>query len=214
MKEYFCTNDLYINLELDFPYTEMLKEAVLLKDKFVSHRASNSKGWKSLALYGLAENKTGTWKDYGYKSGKDSQKDMHWTPASNIAKNTKEYLLTNFPCNIFGRVRFMLLEPGGYIGTHSDGNTPMLENTTFILNNPDGCNWFWTDNMLEQPIDVGNAYMFNISFNHRLENNSNEDRYHLIVSRHDTTKKFKNYLSKLTQKNNIKGNFIFYNDLP
>ena len=116
---------------------------------------------------------------------------MHWTEASDLAPITKDYFLNHFPCNKYGRVRFMLLEAGGSIDFHTDSTAPIADNISFCLNKPDGFVWKWQDGHEDLHMDQGCAYAMNISYGHGLVNNSNEDRYHIIVARHDSTDEWK-----------------------
>lgn len=214
MKHFFESEARFLKLDIDFPHKEMLKEANKLKDRFVYHRSDDSKGWKSLTLYGLGEDKTGGWKTYGYSSGQDADKDMHWTKAAYECPTTHDFFLNRFPSKHYGRVRFMLLEAGGYIGLHSDGNTRLLENINLVLNNPEGCTWYWGDDHPNLEMNDGDAFTINVSYHHRLVNTSNQDRYHIIVSRYDSTEEWRKIIDDAAKKANIHGRYITLNDLP
>ena len=212
MKEYFETSVKAIKLELSVPYESMLKEAQDLKNRFTDHRGKEiHKGWKSLALYGLDENRHENWSDYGYASAAAAAKDFHWTNAADLCPVTMDFLRNKFPCQQYGRVRFMLLEAGGWIGMHNDSKSGirLAENINIALNNPIGCMWRWGDgeNFFMEP---GGVYAMNIIYDHAVVNNSLEDRYHLIVARHDSTIEWK----QMIKNTKTPGRFITLDDLP
>lgn len=216
MKEYFETNIKYLELDIPFPCEKMLEEAKALRQRFVEHRGGEAKGWMSLTLHGHGEQKTGTWKEYGYKNSIEASKDLHWTDAAYECPVTLGFLKNYFPCEKFGRVRFMLLEAGGYIGIHTDSNSGirLLENINLSLNNPEGCVWKWQDGDPDVFMKAGKAYAMNISYHHAVYNNSNEDRYHMIIARHDSTPEWKKLIDDSACKINAEGKFIIINELP
>jgi hypothetical protein len=216
MKEYFESNDKYLELDIPFPYKKMLEEAKALRHRFVEHRGGEARGWLSLTLHGHGEQKTGTWKEYGYKDSIEASKDLHWTDAAHECPITLDFLKNYFPCEKFGRVRFMLLEAGGYIGYHTDSNsgTRLLENINLSLNNPEGCIWKWQDGEPDVFMEPGKAYAMNISYHHAVYNNSDEDRYHMIIARHDSTPEWKSLIAEAAEKSGVSGKFVVFNELP
>jgi len=217
MKEYFETTAKYLILDIPVPYESMLNEAKALKDRYTSHRGSDKhQGWKSLALYGLDETKHENWSDYGYNSAAEAAKDFKWTSAAKDCPITMNFLLNIFPSKKYGRVRFMLLEAGGYIGMHNDSKSGIFltENINIPLSNPKECVWKWGDGSSDLFMQPGLPYAMNITYDHSVYNNSNEDRYHLIVARHDSTDEWKQLITDAANKGNIQGKFITLNDVP
>ena len=216
MKEYFKTTAKFLALDIPFPYEEMLAEARTLKDKYVEHRGDDGthRGWKSLTLYGLGDTLTESWADYGYKSGGDAAKDFKWTDSAHACPVTLNFFKNNFPCNKFGRVRLMLVEAGGYISMHNDSSIPMTENINMVLNNPKDCVWKWDDGTPDLHMEPGVAYAMNIHYHHAIYNNSNEDRFHIIVARHDATDEWKNLITSAAEKSKVAGEFITLDALP
>jgi len=217
MKEYFETRAKFLKLDIPFPHEEMLAEARALKDRYTAHRGGEDKhkGWKSLALYGLDEHLHENWADYGYASAADAAKDFKWTAAAKECPVTMDLLMNHFPSKKYGRVRFMLIEAGGYIGLHRDSKSMiyLTENINMPLNNPEGCIWHWGDG--EQLfMEPGGAYAMNITYDHMIVNNSNEDRYHLIVARHDATPEWKALINKAASDAGVEGKYITINDVP
>jgi len=213
MKDYYICSAKYLILDISYPYDEMLDEARRLSHRFVPHRSALSKGWESLTLHGLGEDKTGSFEDYGYKNGGDAAKDMYWTKAADESPITKNFLLNNFPSKRFGRIRLMKLKAGGFIGLHSDSSRPVIENINLVLNNPQHCLWIWGDGT-EVFMDPGKAYAMNVHYQHSVYNNSYEDRYHMIVTRHDSTDKWKEIVLKASKETGELGYFEKIDYLP
>lgn len=214
MKDYFFSDAKHLKLDITFPYQEMLKEAKALRNRFVPHRSGESTGWHSLTLYGLGEDKTESWQQYGFKDSFEYSDSLFWTNAANESPITKNFLLNNFPSKKFGRVRFMLLEAGGRIGMHIDSRAPLLENINLVLNNPLDCMWHWGHDNSTFFMEPGGAYAMNISYPHEIVNNSNEDRYHMIVTRHDSTDEWKSLVNSAATKDNVIGTYKPINELP
>jgi len=210
-KHYYISDAKFLKLDIPVPYQAMLKEAQALKHRFTEHRNPEGQhsGWKSLALYGLGESRHENWSEYGYKSALEAARDFKWTPASEECPTTMQFLLNTFPCNRYGRVRLMLLEAGGWIGPHNDTKHRLLENINISLSNPAGCVWRWGDGE-EVFMEPGGAYAMNISYEHSIVNNSTEDRYHLIVARHDSTDEWRTLIDQASAKANITGEYVYH----
>jgi hypothetical protein len=217
VKEFFETKARYLKLNLQVPHESMYEEAKKLKNRFSEHRGDeNNKGWKSLALYGLDEHRHENWADYGYATAADAAKDFKWTDAAKECPTIMQFLNTIFPSKKFGRVRLMLIEAGGYIGMHNDSESRiyLTENINIPLNNPKECLWHWGDGHPDLFMEPGGVYAMNITYDHSVTNNSNLDRYHLIVARHDSTAEWKQLIVDAARQQGEQGNFIVLNALP
>jgi len=214
MREYFASHAKYLDLDVDFPYETMLEEAKNLRDRFVEHRDGESKGWYGLVLHGLDEHKTGAWQQYGITDPTKVKDLMSWTSASDLAPVTKDYFINKFPCKVYSRVRFMLLEKNGYINYHSDSKGPLIDNISFVLNSPEGFVWKWQDGSPDMEMIPGHAYAMNIHYHHGLWNNSNEDRYFIIASRQDSTDEWKKLMTDAAERQNVQGEFITIDSIP
>tara|TARA_B110000285_G_scaffold232644_1_gene304188 strand:- start:828 stop:1472 length:645 start_codon:yes stop_codon:yes gene_type:complete len=214
MREYFISHTKYLDLDVVFPYKEMLEEAQNLRHKFTKHRATHSKGWYGLVLHGLSENKTGSWQQYRITNHKEAYKAMSWTEASDQAPITKNYFINTFPCKQYSRIRYMLLEAGGHIDFHSDSKGPIVDNTSFVLNSPKGFEWRWQDGSPNSDMVPGHAYAMNIHYHHGVWNNSNEDRYFIIASRNDSLPGWKELVLNAAEKQNVEGEFITIDSMP
>lgn len=217
MKEYFESTIKYLKLDIPVPYKDMLAEAQALKDRFTDHRGSEDHhGWKSLTLYGLAEHLHENWDQYGYATAADAAKDFKWSEIAKKCPVTMDFLMNTFPCRKYGRVRFMLLEAGGHIGLHNDSKSKirLLENINIALSTPKECLWHWGDGSPDVYMEPGGAYAMNISYDHAITNNSNEDRFHLIVARHDSLPEWKSLIDSAAIKANAAGRYIIIDDVP
>jgi hypothetical protein len=215
MKEYFQSEGRYLKLGIELPYEEMYQEAIALLDKFTPHRGDDyaHKGWESLTIHGLGWNKHEGYKAYGYAKGKDASDDMRWTEIADLCPVTTCWLKEVFPCNKYGRVRFMLLRAGGHIALHNDSSLKLIENINVALNNPEGCEWIWGDGE-KLVMEPGGVYAMNLNYHHSLINNSNEDRIHIIIARHDATNEWKKLVEKAAALQGITGNYIVIDELP
>ena len=207
LKHYFISDAKFLILDIPVPYKEMLQEAQTLKHRFTDHRGDGHNGWKSLALYGLGEDKHESWQDYGYKNAEEAARDFVWTEAAKDCPITMDFLSNTFPCKRYGRVRFMLVEAGGWISPHSDTKHRILENINIPLSNPKECIWHWGDGE-ELFIETGISYAMNISYEHSIYNRSTEDRYHIIIARHDSTDEWKSLIEQAAARANIVGHYI------
>ena len=175
------TNLGYLPLVLPFavPHQQMLAEAKALKDFFVYHRASgHHRGWRSLVLHGLSSVHTQGHEHYGYQSRDDAP--YTWSDISRFCPVTTAFFRDTFGYDRYDRIRFMLLEPRGYILPHEDVDWKSLGPINLALSNPDGC-----DFIMEQwgmiPFAPGRANLLAVGHRHAVYNDSDEDRFHIIV---------------------------------
>ena len=133
----------WLQLDITFPYKKMLEEAEAVKSLFVKHRAEEQiagyrhKGWASLCIHGVSSYKTNHYTSYGYKSNEETP--YTWTEIAAKCPYTYNFFKNTYPCNNYYRVRFMLLEPGGYIAPHNDMNEHKLSPVNIALSHPEGC---------------------------------------------------------------------------
>jgi hypothetical protein len=215
MKEYYHSEGRYLKLAIALPYREMCAEAFALIDRFSPHRGEEygTKGWESLTIHGLGWNKHESYSAYGYANGKDASNDMHWTEIADLCPVTTKWLSDVFPCNKYGRVRFMLLRAGGEIALHNDSSIKLIENINVALNNPVGCKWIWS-NGEELIMEPGGVYAMNLHYHHSIINKSNEDRMHMIIARHDALYGWKKLVEEAALKQGVTGEYILIDELP
>ena len=169
----------YLELLIDAPYADMLAEARSLEPQFVTHREGDSHGWRSLCIHGISANQTDAANAYGLDP--NDQSIYRWTEIVDQCPVTYNYFKNIFPYVKYQRVRFMLVEPGGYIEPHSDNINPKLIAAINIsLNNPDEC--YLTTPLGYVPFkNTGSTFFFNNHYHHCVVNNSTEPRFHIIV---------------------------------
>ena len=163
------------------PWKEMHAEAEALLDKFHPHREDYGNGWGSLTLHGLNED-TQSLGQYG-DSRTDTLKQLEWTWVADQCPVTKKFLTDVWPAEYLNRVRFMLLEPGGYILPHQDrpDDQKRLSVCNISLNMPEGCEMIMKDFGRVPFDDSGSAFLMDISNVHAVVNNSNKPRIHMII---------------------------------
>ena len=211
-REYLVSTAKHLKLDLPIPHEQMLLEAQALRDKFILYRSSyKTTGWYALPIIGLSSKDPYAWDQYDYKSARQAAEDIKWTEIAKQCPVTSNWLKTVYPSNSYGRVRFMLLEAGGVIDFHTDTEHSILGAVNIALNNPPGCAWHWRDSSFE--FKPGDAYSMNISYEHSIRNDSNEDRYHMIVHHYDSTSQWKQLVTDAMEKYEIKGDFHYSTEL-
>lgn len=169
----------WLRLLIDAPFELMLNEARSLRHRFVLHREDDGQGWRSLCIHGISAEHTNSWQSYGYANENEIHYD--WTDIKDQAPVTVAYFRDNFPYVKYQRLRFMLVEPKGYIMPHSDNqNNNLAAAVNISLNNPEGCRL--VSEMGTVPYsDQGSVFLFNNHYTHAVFNDSDQDRFHIIV---------------------------------
>jgi len=165
----------------DQPWKEMHLEAESLLDQFQSHREDSvGAGWKSLTIHGLNED-TQSLDQYGDRN--EVLRQLKWTDIADNCPVTKKFLSDIWPAEYLNRVRFMLLEPGGYILPHQDrpSDQKRLSVCNISLNMPDGCEMYMEGYGKVPFKDAGNALLLDNSNKHAVINRSNIPRIHMII---------------------------------
>lgn len=170
---------LTLRLPFEVPHAEMLEEALRLKAMFVPHRANgHHRGWKSLVLHGLSSVHTEGHERYGFTTADEAP--YGWTDVSRFCPVTTSFFRDTFGYVRFERVRFMLLEAGGFVLPHVDTPHNRLSATNMALNNPSGCEFVMREKGLV-PFAPGTINMLALANEHAVWNRSTEDRIHMIV---------------------------------
>lgn len=197
----------WLELDIEFPYAEMHAEAVALKDEFVAHRDQDGgggyrhKGWRSLCIHGIDAYKTNHYDQYGYKNNDETP--YQWTHIIDRCPVTYNFFKKVFPYKKYFRVRFMLLEPEGYITPHEDTLEHRLAPINLALNTPEGCMFKMKGHKGYVPLTTGKAVLLDVGNTHAVYNKSNEDRFHIIV--HGVkTKEYEELVIRSYEKNGNK----------
>lgn len=164
----------------NMPYSEMHSEASALLDKFHVHRDDYGHGWRSLTLHGVNEDSQSL-NTYGKRS--EVLDSLDWTWVADHCPVTKQFLTNVWPTEFLNRVRFMLLEPGGYILPHQDrpDTERRLSVCNISLNHPEGCVMVLKDHGVVPFDNNGSAMLLDISNEHCYINNSDTPRLHMII---------------------------------
>jgi hypothetical protein len=165
---------------IDAPYAKMYQEAQALRDMFVFHRGEEAgmKGWRSLAVHGISATLTNVPQTYGLDP---EQVKYDWTEIQDQCPVTVKFFKEVFPYNQYQRLRYMLVEPGGYIAPHCDNTTNMPGAAVNIsLNNPTNCRLTTVHGTVPFR-NSGSVFLFNNHYRHAVHNNSDTDRFHMIV---------------------------------
>ena len=176
----------WIELDIKFDTHEWKKESQAAK--FVNHRGNNHPGWNSACIHGIDVDKTGSWTNYGYTDEKNVP--YRWTSLSEHTPTIKKFW-EEFPYEKYRRIRFMELEPGGWISPHSDapGKLPGEDSIDILefgvpinlaIVHPADCH-MTLDGYGCIPWEEGKAFMINIRNYHSVINFSMVSRIHLIA---------------------------------
>jgi hypothetical protein len=170
----------YVKLDLDIPWQEILKEANSVKDKSVVHRVHEGDGtWKSLCIHGVDAEYTNAWEYYDeFKNQKEPE--YKWTWVADQCPITTDFFKNTFPYVSYKRLRFMWVEPGGYILPHQDDPERCFTPVNISIYNPEGCE-FRYKNWGNIPFTNGSAFLIDIGKPHAVWNRSNESRLHIIA---------------------------------
>lgn len=170
---------LRLNFPLDIDWDKVLQEAKSLDDQFIPHRSGGGhQGWSSLVIHGLGKDKTQAFEYYGHKE--EPFDKYHWTEICEQAPYTKRVFSELFPYRSYCRIRFMKLEPGGFILPHHDDDWRHLGPVNIALNHPKGCEMVMEDYGII-PFQSGELFNLDISRYHSVWNRSDESRYHIII---------------------------------
>ena len=177
----------WLELDINFDLDAWKQETSAAK--FVNHRGEDHPGWNSCAIHGIDVNATGAWTNYGNWASED-EVPYKWTSISKHTPSIKSFW-EQFPYERYRRIRFMQLEPGGYISPHSDapGRLPGEDNLDMLdfgvpiniaIIHPNDC-YMTLEGHGTVPFKEGKAFIINIRNIHSFVNNSNTPRIHLIA---------------------------------
>jgi hypothetical protein len=171
----------WIELDLDIDLFAWKQEAEIAREFMVGHRKDeNHKGWRSCAIHGQGVTKTAF----------SENAVFDWTELSDLTPTITSFW-KQFPSERFGRIRFMELEPSGWVGEHNDApggfsNTeiklmddPFIVPINIAITHPQGCTMHIGGKRV--PWAEGKSFIVNITKNHSVQNNSNIPRIHLIA---------------------------------
>jgi hypothetical protein len=168
----------WLELNLEVPDQQILQEANQCYKQAVEHRSDDklfgqiysNQGWKSVCIYGESSSIT------HQTSGK-----KQWTEIADKCPHTVEWIKQHWNIDdTTGRIRFMWLDPGGYILPHQDRESPGFFETNVAITNPDQCQFRFL-NYGSVPFSPGSAFLVDISNKHFVYNASQHIRTHVII---------------------------------
>lgn len=183
----------YLKLDISLP-KESLEEVkeVYEQQFFVKHRGKKHKGWQSAALHSINGDywKTMSGKQYGYENDSDKNIKWDWTDVCHYAPRTTEFFKKDLPVEGYRRLRYMLLEPNGYILEHCDTPTgkpyekrkpeSIFGAINICITQPQNCDLTHKNNG-SVPFEPYSLFLFNNDEIHHAFNKSNENRFHMIA---------------------------------
>jgi hypothetical protein len=177
------SNLFYLKADIEVP-EESIAEGMAIYEKglFTPHRVSHGRGWASATLHGEE------WDITHYDP--DAKDRYKWTKLQEFAPRTVEWFKDVFPnSGKYGRIRFMLLEPGGYIRRHTDTHQwkegmPLKNDVASAVNialtQPNNCYLRNSETLEEVPFEPRSVFWFNNGPFHEAANFSKEPRIHMI----------------------------------
>ena len=187
----------YLPLYLEsVPYANMLSEAQALDNLYVAHRSNDSSGWASLCIHGITSQHTDHYAVYSeYTNLTNDQVPYTWTEIQDLCPITVNFFKNIFPFTVYHRIRFMRLDPGGYILPHSDSPDRSLRAVNISLNNPQDCDFVF-ENIGTIPFsNTGSIFLVANGYTHSVWNRSNQTRYHIIVHGYTTNHQYYDLVS-------------------
>jgi len=163
---------------------------------FVEHRSKDSyghSGWSSITLHGIDYNKTEHFDRYGFTNEADA--NYQWTSICNQIPYITN-VIKNLPFCDYGRIRIMRLAPGGFVMPHKDGNGRTFGPFNFALTNPVGCKFIF-EGYGVVPFAQGRGCMLDLGIRHAVFNESDQNRYHVIVHGSPTSKFYQGMMSSI-----------------
>lgn len=204
----------YIDLNVTFDSKKLFDEAFKARDYFVVHRDYDQQSgetfgkWKSLGLRSLFGDYTKTQYHTSYTF--EGKPEYMNTVFSELCPETMKFLNSITDVTQCERVRFMLLEPGASINVHRDSKERDVSLAVNIsLNMPEGCEFHaqvnpdgtLNEHSVKLPFkDSGSVLLFNNAKYHRVVNNSNTPRIHIIF--HGPTRFSDEVILKLARAQN------------
>jgi hypothetical protein len=178
----------WLKLKIKIPYDVILNEIVKIQHLFVKHRDEHNdhEGWMSFCIHGKSYDATREDEHY------NDDRNHIWTKeAIENLPNTIKFFKEIWPNKNFRRLRVMLLKPNGYISIHKDSSVHGLSPINVAINQPKNCK-FVMEKYGTVPFNKGDAFMLDTANNHTVFNNSDENRYHIIVHHGIIGDSFKN----------------------
>ena len=169
----------WLELDMEVPYADILHEWEGVKhmatqwDRGDAWHGMETHGWKSLTLHGLSA--------HSHDRQPSGASMNRWTEIADQCPITKRFMEYNFNISSSdGAIRFLLLEPGGYIVPHRDTREAGLKYCNIGIDVPLGTN-FYMENYGNMPYRSGTCLIWDHSIKHWVVNASDRPRLHMTV---------------------------------
>lgn len=168
-----------LKIDIEFPTEAAIAEVTALLEEgvFVKHRGEEHPGWHSVCIHGQGAGYTDSPSEYPHLS----PDRFGWVPEiADKCPEIRKWLRNVWPGEQYHRVRFMLLEPGGYISPHQDYDVRQLAAFNVAITNPPGVH-FAMEEAGCIPWEPGDVRAIDIGRQHSVYNESDQPRIHMIV---------------------------------
>ena len=187
----------WLELDISVPYLDIFEEIKNIQQFFVPHRTeyNNNTGWESFCLHGKSYDATREHEHYS------DDRQLTWTDeALKYMPKTVKYFKEVWPCREYDRLRIMKLCSKSIIELHRDGdNGTRMDPINIAINQPEGCNFYVESNGIV-PFKQGSAIWLDVNNYHCVINDSDQDRYHIIIHQKTVTKEFENLVTRSYNK--------------
>jgi hypothetical protein len=203
----------WLKLDLGFNLGKFKDEMIAAEPYYVSHRNGElHRGWSSCCIHGVSISETTHRKDISIQK-------FNWTELANKVPSVVNFW-KNFPVQGFKRLRFMKLDPGGYIDIHNDlpdwgkhlslKDLNVLKETVAVnlaITHPKECEMI-SEGRGTLPWQEGSIYILNNTRNHAIINHSDQPRVHMIAECiiGDRLEDFSNLIFDSLKGNNVISN--------
>ena len=177
----------YLHLDVRFSASELLQEAIALKNEFNSHRDVH--GWCALGLRTLFGDPQLTESEAKYDLSQHFATDYAFTDFAHKCPLTMAAIAQIVHIDKCKRIRFMRLAPGAMIPCHRDEFGPVALVTHLPLSYEAECHFYVglqangsrNKNTIDIPFENGVATAVNVASYHAVRNESSSERYSIIV---------------------------------
>lgn len=203
----------WLKLDLEFDLGKFKDEMPSAEPYYVSHRNGElHQGWSSCCIHGVGISET-------THRGDISIQKFNWTELADKVPYVVNFW-KNFPVQGFKRLRFMKLDPGGYIDIHNDlpdwgkhlslKDLNVLKETVAVnlaITHPKECEMI-SEGRGTLPWQEGSIYILNNTRNHAIINHSDQSRVHMIAECiiGNRLEDFSNLIFKSLKGNNVISN--------
>jgi hypothetical protein len=175
----FNSNIKTLKLDIDDNLEELREEILPKISVSVTHREEEGNGWRSATLHGynsVMTDSDGFYLDQGF----NLPTEKYWTSISSIFPKTKEWIIKNIPFAKYGRIRLMIVEPGGSVLPHKDyPHGQCLAGINIAINHPDSVRYIINNESIHW--SNGDSRLIDIGSLHEIYNESDDYRVHIIV---------------------------------